>query len=258
MNTDTIRSTDRAASASPDTTTAAAAPAQATRRHDGYVGIHKALRLFMSNTLCRVGSTDPSDADEVAATLAQVGALLDTCELHLKDENDFIHPALERAVPGSAARIAAEHVHHQEAIDDLRDLAGLIADTRAQARAAGLTRLYHAMALFVAENFEHMHYEETEHNAILWAHYSDEELIAIEHELVASIPPQAMYAVFHWFMPALNAQERAGMLAGMKAGMPPEPFAAMLDVARRTIPAADFAKLARALKLPPVPGLVAV
>ena len=223
-------------------------------RHDGYAGIHKALRLFMSNTLCRIGSTDPTDADEVAATLAQVRSLLDTCELHIKDENEFIHPALERAQPGSAARIRAEHVQHQETIDGLRDLAGLIHDTRDQARDAALTRLYRAMALFVAENFEHMHVEEAEHNPVLWAHYSDAELIAIERELVASIPPQAMVATMYWFMPALNALERAGMLGGMKAGMPPEPFLGMLDIARRTISPSDFAKLTRALGVPTTQG----
>ena len=112
------------------------------------------------------------------------------------------------------------------------------------------------MALFVAENFEHMHVEETEHNAVLWAHYTDAELIAIERELVASIPPQAMMAALHWFMPALNAPERAAMLGDMKAGMPPEPFAAVLDIARRTVAPGEFAKIARAVGVPVAPGLM--
>ena len=230
---------------------AASAPFASANRHDGYADIHKALRLCMSTTLCRVGSTDPGDADEVAATLVQVRELLDLCELHIKDENEFIHPALERARPGSAARIAEEHEHHQEAIDDLRDLAGLIADNpQAPARNAALGRLYRALALFVAENFEHMHVEETEHNAVLWAHYTDAELIAIERELVASIPPAMTVKAMYWFMPGLNAPERAAMLGGMKMGMPPEPFLGMLDIARRTISTADFAKLRRSLGLP--------
>jgi len=115
-----------------DTPTLTPADTHAHRaaRFDIYAGIHKALRLMMSRTLTRVGATDPTAADEVAGTLDQVGRLLDLCELHLKDENEFIHPALERAQPGSAARIAAEHVHHVEAIADLRDLAGLVAKRR--------------------------------------------------------------------------------------------------------------------------------
>jgi len=219
-------------------------------RHDGYAGIHKALRLYMSNTLTRVGSTDPFDAEAVDATLNQVRELLETCELHVKDENEFIHPALEHARPGSAARIREEHVHHIEEIEDLRDLACLAADTSGAARVVSFGRLYRALALFVAENFEHMHVEESEHNPLLWAYYTDAELIAIERALVASIPPTLMVRTLHWFMPGLNAPERAGMLGGMKMGMPPEAFLGVLDIARRTIPTHEFAKLAAAVGVP--------
>lgn len=234
------------------------APAAPAGRHDMYAGIHKALRLCMTRTLCRVGSTDPGDADDVSTMLDMVQRLLGLCELHLKHENDFVHPALEHARPGSAARIAAEHVHHAEAIADLRDLAGLVSDSRVAARAAACSRLYRALALFVADNFQHMDYEETAHNAVLWAHYSDAELLAIEQALVASIPPQAMFEALHWFLPALSAPERAAMLAGMRQGMPPEPFLGVLDIARRMLPPQDEAKLRRALGLPPVPGLVTI
>lgn len=219
-------------------------------RHDGYAGIHKALRLYMTHTLTRVGSTDPADATDVDATLTQVRELLELCELHVQDENDHIHPALERARPGSAARIRAEHVHHLEAIEDLRELADLAAETAGAARGVAFGRLYRALALFVADNFEHMHVEESEHNAILWATYSDAELIAIEQALVASIPPTLMVRALHWFMPALNAPERAGMLGGMKMGMPPEAFLGVLDIARRTIAPRDYATLASALGVP--------
>jgi len=225
-------------------------------RHDGYHGIHKALRLFMTDTLVRVGRTDPADTAEVSTTLAQLGDLLAMCELHVHDENEFIHPALERALPGSAHSAAREHGQHLDAIADLRDLAGLIADTQGAARAAAFARLYRALTLFVAENFEHMHVEETDHNAVLWAHYSDAELLAIEHDLVASIPPQAMMRALRWFIPALSAPERAQMLGGMQRGMPAPVFDAVLDIARQTLATPDYAKLARTLGIAPAPGLV--
>lgn len=230
--------------------------AKAAPRHDGYLGIHKALRLFMCDTLTRIGRTDPTDDAEVRSTLAQLDELLALCELHIKDENDFIHPALEKARHGSSALIDDQHVHHHEAIADLRDLAGLVTDTRGDARHGALNRLYRAMALFVADNFQHMNIEETAHNAVLWAHYTDEQLQAIEHALVASIPPQAMMQALHWFLPGLNAVERAGMLQGMQAGMPPPVFAMVLDIARKTLTLPDYAKLTGALGFPTAPGLV--
>jgi hypothetical protein len=237
----------------PRFTHAAAAPGG---RHDLYAGIHKALRLFMSRTLTRVGATDPADAGEVAAALDQLDRLLGLCEVHLSDENEFVHPALERARPGSAARIAAEHLHHADAIADLRDLAAFVASGRDATRASGLDRLYRALALFVADNFHHMHVEETVHNPLLWAAYRDDELAAIEQAIVASIPPAVMTEALHWFLPALHASERAGMLAGMRQGMPPEAFAAVLDIAQRTLAAPDHARLLRALGAPVAPGLM--
>lgn len=231
-------------------------PAAPGGRYDLYAGIHKALRLLMSRTLVQVGAADPGDAAEVQAALGAVERLMALCELHLNDENQFVHPALERAQPGSAARIAGEHRHHAEAIADLRDLVGLVADRPDAQRPAALFRLYHALALFVAENFQHMQFEETAHNAVLWAHYSDAQLMEIEGAIVASIPPAAMAEALHGFLPALNAPERAEMLGGMQQGMPPEAFAGVLEIAQRTLTAADHAKLMRSLGLPVAPGLM--
>ena len=233
--------------AQAQTPRAAATQAPAGPRHDLYAGIHKALRLFMTRTLTRVGSTDAADAAELALSLQQVEALLALCASHLQHENDFVHPALERARTGSAARIAAEHLHHEESIADLRDLTSLVAHSERAARPAALHRLYHALALFVADNLQHMHVEETAHNALLWQAYGDAELLALEQQIIEAIPPAEMSASLHWFIPALNAPERAGMLGGMRQGLPSEVFAGVLGIAESTLAAADFARLQRDL-----------
>ena len=75
-------------------------------------------------------------------------------------------------------------------------------------------RLYRHLALFVAENFQHMHIEETVNNAALWACYSDAELLEIHGRLLASMPPQEHLLVARWMVPALSPVERAGMLNG--------------------------------------------
>jgi hypothetical protein len=234
---------------------AGAAPA-AGPRFDLYGPIHKAARLGMTRALRRAGSCDTDDADELAGTLAQLDALLDFCEGHLRHEDDFVHPALERAQPGSAARIADEHRHHVEAIADLRDLVAAVGNARPAQRFAAMQRLYLALALFVADNLQHMDVEESAHNAVLWAHYTDAELLALHDALVASIPAPEMVAVLQWMLPAVSAPERAGMLQGMRAGMPPEAFLGVVQIARDTLAAPDMAKLARALGVPAVPGLV--
>ncbi len=233
--------------AQAQTPRAAATQAPAGLRHDLYAGIHKALRLFMTRTLTRVGSTDAADAAALALSLQQVEALLALCASHLQHENDFVHPALERARTGSAARIAAAHLHHEESIADLRDLAARVAHSERAVRPAALHRRYHALALFVADNLQHMHVEETAHNALLWQAYGDAELLALEQQIIEAIPPAEMMASLHGFIPALNASERAGMLGGMRQGLPSEVFVGVLGIAESTLAAADFARLQRDL-----------
>lgn len=232
----------------------AAQPASAAQhgaaRLNLYEGIHKALRLMLSDTLTRVGHTDPTDAAQVRESLNRVHALVKMFAGHIEHENRFMHPALERAQPGTSARIAAEHGAHEDHLEGLSDLA-LVADLCPPSdRAVAWNRLYHALALFMADNLEHMHYEETEHNAVLWAHYTDAELMALHDELVASIAPDEMMEVMFWMLPALNATERALMLGDMRQKAPAPAFKAVMDLARARLSANDWAALTRELHLP--------
>lgn len=225
-----------------------------TTRLDLYTPIHKALRLFMTDTLQRVGRLDTEDATEFAATTEQLQALLDQCRAHLAHENQFVHTALEARRPGASARIAGEHDQHLEHIAALEaELAAL----RALRSGPGALRLYRQLALFVADNFEHMHHEETQHNAELWALYSDAELLDVHDRLLASIGPAEMAATVRWLLPAMSPTERAEMLLPMQQQMPPEAMRGLLDIARPHLGAPGWAKLARALGIPAAEALAA-
>lgn len=237
--------------------TAAASTALPSKpaRADLYDPIHRALRLFMTDTLGRVGWLDTGDAAEMAATLAQVESLLGACRSHLTHENRHVHPAIEARQPGTTARIADDHRDHEEHIAALQtDVAAL----RRSPDHAAAQRLYRHLALFIADNFQHMHHEETAHNQALWASYSDAELQAIEAEIVGSLSPEQMALVLRWMAPALPPAMRAAMFGQMKATIPPEGFRQVLDLVRPTLDDTAWAKLARALELPPAPGLVEV
>lgn len=226
------------------------ATAGGSPRFDIYAPIHRALRLFMNDTLARVGRVDPDDAADLAATLAQVNALLEACRSHLEKENRYVHPALEAARPGSSVRIAEEHESHRESIAVLdADVAML----QAAPSAPAALRLYRHLALFVAENLQHMHEEEIAHNAALWAAYGDDEIIAIEQAIVASIPPAELMALARWMIPAQPPAERAAMLGAMRMGMPAPAFEALLGAVRPHLDDIAWAKLARALQLPQRP-----
>lgn len=178
-------------------------------RLDLYTPIHKAIRHFMTDTLLRVGRMDVNDASDLQATLDQVDTLMNHCVAHLDHENSFIHAAIEARRPGASHRIAEEHLDHLESIDALRADAAQLRRARADDRAAAALRLYRHLALFVGDNFAHMHYEETVHNAALWALYTDAELHELHNRLLAGIKPQEMSVWMGWLLAALNPAERA-------------------------------------------------
>ncbi|MDM7941976.1 MAG: hemerythrin domain-containing protein [Hydrogenophaga sp.] len=223
-----------------------------------YAGIHKALRAFMADTLIQVGRTDFTDAADVGRTADQVDELMALCASHVAHENDFVHPALESRCPGVCLPVARDHDAHLHHIAHLRDAARALRVQEGAEREPALQALYLALALFVADNFQHMHTEETVHNAALWAAYSDAELIGIHDALLATIPPAEMMQVMRWMLPNLNAPERLDVMQGMRSGAPAAVFDAMLASTQDLLSPGDRAKLARGLGLPPVPGLVAV
>lgn len=219
-------------------------------RFDIYAPIHKALRLFMSDTLQTLGRLDLSDPQDLAAGLDQLEALLESASRHLSHENAFIHPAIEACNGGLSHRIAGEHQEHLESIAALRAQAAAL---RAAPAATAAHRLYRQLAAFVAENFEHMDVEETRHNQALWAAYGDAELQAIEGRILASIGPQEMGQWLRWMLPAFSPAERAQLIAGL----PPEAQAPVQEMARSLLDDLAWAKLCKAMGQIPVPGLVA-
>jgi hypothetical protein len=114
-------------------------------------------------------------------------------------------------------------------------------------RAMRALRLYRHLALFVAENFEHMQIEETVNAATLWAHYTDAELHAIHDRLLATLAPQEHLLVARWLVPALSPAERAGMFGAMKTQTPPEALLGVLMHVRPHLDASGWLKLTRAV-----------
>jgi len=224
-----------------------AAANAAAPRVDLYVGVHKALRALLADTLVAVGRMDVDDPLELAQTTQRVLQLLDFMQSHLRHENEFVHPALEARSPGASSVIAYEHVGHEEEIAVLAAEATALLQATAECRGADALALYRHLSLFMAHNFDHMFGEETAHNAVLWAHYTDAELGEIHGALVASIPPQDMMFAMRWMVPFMNPQERAAMLSDMQAHAPAPAFAAVLQMVRPHLSEREWEKLTASL-----------
>lgn len=138
------------------------------QRADLYTGIHKAMRMIACDMLVLLGRMDTSDAEEVAATLARLRQVLELSRQHLHKEDQYVHPLMESRRGGSTKLMREQHRSHEAALE-----------------------LYRCYALYMADDFAHMHEEETENNRLLWAHFEDAELRDVHQAIVAAMDPLA-------------------------------------------------------------------
>lgn len=227
-------------------------------RFDIYADIHKALRAMMADTLVAAGRTDVHDAAQLHALRERVLTLCHACACHLRHENAFIHPAMQAQRPGSARQSTADHAEHLLAITELRRLVSVLSATDpAPGQAEQAARaLYRALALFMAENIVHMHAEEVEHNPVLWACYSDAELLALQERVTASLAPADHLMFMRWMVPAIPPPERTALMAAVQATAPPPALAAVLDAVQPHLSARDWQQLTGALQARPPADLL--
>jgi hypothetical protein len=221
----------------------------ARQRLDIYRPIHKALRSFICDTMLRVGRLDCADAQETSQVLAQARAMATFYIGHMRHEDEFVHPAMEAHGPGSADAIEVEHGHHEAACQRIVALSTSAGQAHGAEREALVHQLYQHIALFLGETLEHMHVEETDHNAVLWKHYSDAQILAMDHAIVASLGDEEKGLGMRWMLPALSPSERVQLLRGMQGAVPPEVFAGMCAFFETLLAPADWRKLAAALEI---------
>lgn len=223
---------------------------ESASRYDIYQFIHKALRARMARVLVRLGAMDVTDPQDLQAALDELEALLQQCASHVQHEDTFLHPVLQRLSAGSADEAAEGHLDHHQAI---AALGAASAELRTDPQPAAALRLYRQFALFVADNLLHMQHEETWHNAVLWKHCTDAQILEIEQRLHASVLPAEMADVLRWMTTGLNPAERAALFGAVQAQLPPEPFVNLMHEVRGRLDDRAWAKLAQALRLPPQP-----
>lgn len=209
-------------------------------RYDLYGCIHKGLRRAQALLLARLGANDFGDAATTEKLVADLRRLLSMAAAHVKHEDTEIHAALKAR--GIATDLLDEqHEDHHAAFKLLEHRIVAVETAAAAGRAEAGRALYLAFAAYIADDFAHMHEEETVTAPVLWQHFSDEELLAIEMRIISSLPPEENMAFTRMMLPAMNPAQRAMMVGGMLEAMPREVFAAVVEFAiRPSLSEADF------------------
>jgi len=211
--------------------------------YDPYRNIHKGIRAELFRVTMLAGSMDAGERCSRERLAEDVTNLFQVLVMHAEHEDEFVQPLLEVHAPFYAEVIAGDHPR----------LEGRMAEIEARVQRATTApaaelrgRVHHAyrdLASFTSAYLEHQDFEETKVMPALAAVMGVDEIVAVDQAIVATIPPDVMAASLGFMLPAMNVDDRAELLGGMRSDAPPEVFAGVWALAGAVLTPEDHAAL---------------
>lgn len=230
--------------------TSVAAPELALRPvvHDTYRDIHKGIRAELFALTLAAGDLDPSSEADRRALAAHLGQVVTMLVSHAHHEEAFVQPLLEQHLPELAEQIEADHPVLEARIDDLlsraEDNVAATSDLRWRTH-----QLYVETAAFTSSYLAHQDFEERVVMPELETAIGPDAVFAMDQALVASIPPDEAAVSLASMIPAMNIDDRAELLGGMRAGAPAEVFDGVWGLVGSLLDRRDLDALAARLGL---------
>ncbi len=206
---------------------------------DLYRDIHKGIRAELFAVTLEAGSIDAECRDDRLALAAHVSSMRQVLESHAHHEDGYIEPQLWSHLPELAEKTAADHRTLEPRFAAIDELATQLTDTTTDVRRL-MFHLYQELSGFTSAYLAHQLVEERIVMPALEAAIGVEATLGIHIDIVSSIPPAEMARSLSFMLPAMNADDRADLLGGIRAGAPAEAFAGVLDLARSVLEPADF------------------
>jgi hypothetical protein len=148
-----------------------------------------------------------------------------------------------------AERVSTDHAAFDRRTVALVDLAVSAADADPGDQRRLTHRLYLDLAAFASSYLNHQDFEERELMPALQTAVGFETVLGIHESIVGSIPPDEMARSLAVMLPAMNLDDRAELLCGMRAGAPPEVFQGVWSLTASVLAPADHAALAARLDI---------
>lgn len=214
---------------------------------DLYRDIHKGIRAELFTITGTAGNIDPSNRCDRAAAADHVLSVAAVLESHAHHEDEVVDPVLRAHLPDLAEIIHADHERLEAMFAQVTDLAQSLVDAPAGEERRLVQLLHLDLARFTSGYLLHQDLEERTVMQELDRIIGVEACGQLHAAIVGSIPPAEMARSLAFMLPAMNLDDRAGMLDGMRMVAPPEAFSAVLGLARSVLQPADFTALATRL-----------
>jgi hypothetical protein len=229
-----------------DTTTIQAPTLQAVTL-DLYRDVHKGIRSELFAVTEQAGRLDPADDAGRADLARQVNGVVRLLGEHAEHEDGAIGPALVDHLPELAELIARDHHVLEARLAHLDAWAAAAADAAPGRRRAELHALYAELASFTGAYLAHQDLEERVVMPALEAAIGVPAVVAVHEAIVGGMPPEELARGLAVMLPAMNVDDRAEMLGGIKSSAPAEAFAQVWGLAGSVLAPADHRAVARRL-----------
>lgn len=218
---------------------------------DLYRDIHKGIRAELFAVTSTAGHIDPSNRTDRAALADHISAVGSVLTSHAQHEDSVIDPVLELHRPDLAEIITSDHDRLEGSFARVVDLAHSVVDAPVTDQRRLMHLLHLDLGSFTSNYLAHQDLEERLVMPILDEVLGVEQCGALHGAIVGSIPPAELASSLAFMLPAMNVDDRAEMLGGIRMAVPAEAFLQVLDIARSVLVQQDFAALTLRLGVEP-------
>ena len=187
---------------------------------------HKGLRIALSQLSMLSGNTDYSNESSLEKLKNLSEELVTLLDLHLHSEEDVVLPALEARVQGSTSENIEEHEQLEKEVKVEKQLKDITVNSTPDSGA----KFYESVSNFQSKYIAHMAMEERDINPIIWANFTDDEIMAWHGQVMSILTPDQIMMWFKYIVPALNPFERSMIMGGFKENAPSEFFDSVLEM----------------------------
>ena len=211
-----------------------------------YSNIHKGQRMRFYKIAMQTGTLDFADQKAVSSLHSEVKSMREHIRLHVRGEEQFLHPILKERLPGEARRLEEDHRSIDRQFDDLIVNLDAISVTSIdfEKRREMVLEFYRALNRFISFYLVHINTEEELIQPALWELTTAQELVTAFNAIIFdSETTDKPHEHFEMMMMATNLYERAEILLAGKARNEPEVFPFILKHAQQVLAPDDWEAL---------------
>ena len=210
-------------------------------RYNTFYQVHKALRAMLYDTATELQRTDFNNEKEVTSLLVNITTVVDVFDKHAYNEDHFVFSAIEQYEPSVVDAFEQEHVRDHELSTQLRTLINVYRSLETDEEKIELgSALRKAFVDFIAFNLVHMAKEEDIINNLLWRYYTDEQIRAIEKQIISNQTPESTAVVWKWMIRGLSNTEIINWLKAVEKNAPQVVFKNLFLTAEKELPGNRF------------------